>query len=518
MVSKIRYEGFRNSHVKEIANGLIEAIGPRLTGSPNMKRANDWTRDQLTQFGLVNAHLEAWEPFGRGWSNDYVNVRMTSPDVQTLIAYSKAWTPGTDGPVHGDCLRADLKTKEDFAKYKGKLAGKIVILGDTPEVKPIIDAPYERYSDKTLIDIATFEIPSERPGFNPADTQRRQQFQRELNQFLAEEKPLAVIDHSRGTAGGGTVFVQQGGPYQKNQPQAAVPQLTMAIEQWDRIVRLLDDKKPVELEVNVKNNWYDADQQYDTIAEIPGADKKDEVVMVGAHLDSWHTGTGATDNGAGSIVMMEAVRIIEALGIKPRRTIRIGLWSGEEEGLLGSQWYVTHHFGSRPPMDTPGLQGVPTLRRREAGPMTIKPEQAKVSVYFNIDNGTGKIRGVYLQGNAAVQPIFEAWMQPFKDLGMDTLTMRDTGGTDHLSFDAVGIPGFQFIQDPIEYETRTHHSNMDVYDRLQFDDLKQIAVIVADFVYNAAMRDQMFPRKPIEKELPRPSRQNAEANPAPSGN
>jgi len=518
MVSKIRYEGFHDSHVKEIANGLIEAIGPRLTGSPNMKRANDWTRDQLTQYGLVNAHLEAWEPFGRGWSNDYVNVRMTSPDVQTLIAYSKAWTPGTDGPVHGDCVRADLKTKEDFGKYKGKLAGKIVILGDTPEVKPIIDAPYERYTDKTLIDIANYEIPSERPAFNPADAQRRQQFQRELNQFLAEEKPLAVIDHSRGTAGGGTVFVQQGGPYQKNQPQAAVPQLTMAIEQWDRIVRLLDDKKPVELEVNVKNNWYDADQQYDTIAEIPGTDKKDEVVMIGAHLDSWHTGTGATDNGAGSIVMMEAVRIIQALGIKPRRTIRIGLWSGEEEGLLGSQWYVTHHFGSRPPMNTPGIQGMPTLRRREAGPMTVKPEQAKVSVYFNIDNGTGKIRGLYMQGNAAVQPIFEAWMQPFKDLGMDTLTMRDTGGTDHLSFDAVGIPGFQFIQDPIEYETRTHHSNMDVYDRLQFDDLKQIAVIVADFVYNAAMRDQMFPRKPIEKELPRPSRQNADANLAPSGN
>jgi carboxypeptidase Q len=418
--------------------------------------------------------------------------------------------------VHAECVRADIKTKEDFAKYKGKLAGKIVILGDMPEVKPIVEAPYERYTDKSLADIANYEIPSERPAFNPADAQRRQQFQRDLNQFFADEKPLAVIDHSRGTAGGGTVFVQQGGPYQKNQPQAAVPQITMAVEQWDRIARLLDDKKPVELEVNVKNNWYDVDEQFDTIAEIPGTDKKDEVVMLGAHLDSWHSGTGATDNGAGSIVMMEAVRIIQALGLKPRRTIRIGLWSGEEEGLLGSQWYVTHHFGSRPPMDTPGTQGMPTLRRREAGPMTVKPEQAKVSAYFNIDNGTGKIRGVYMQGNAAVQPIFEAWMQPFKDLGMDTLTMRDTGGTDHLSFDAVGIPGFQFIQDPIEYDTRTHHSNMDVYDRLQFDDLKQIAVIVADFVYNAAMRDQMFPRKPIEKELPRPPRQNPEGSQTPA--
>ena len=516
MVTKIRYEGFRNSHIREIAEGLLEQIGPRLTGSPNMKRANDWTRDELTKFGLVNAHLESWGPFGRGWSNDYVNVRMLSPDIQTFIAYPKAWTPGTEGAVHGDCVRADIKTKQDFAKYKGRLAGKIVIFGDMPEVKPIVEAPYERYTEKSLIDIADYEIPSEKPRFSPEDIQRRQQFQRDLNAFFAEEKPLAVIDHSRGTAGGGTVFVQSGGPYQKNQTQAPVPQITMAIEQWDRIARLLEDKQPVQLEVNVKSNWSDADDQYDTIAEIPGTDKKDEVVMLGAHLDSWHTGTGATDNGAGSIVMMEAVRILEALGVKPRRTVRIGLWSGEEEGLLGSGWYVVHHFGSRPPLTGPGQEGTPSLRRREAGPVTLKPEQSKVSVYFNIDNGTGKIRGVYMQGNAAVQPIFEAWMKPFKDLGMDTLTMRDTGGTDHLSFDAVGIPGFQFIQDPIEYETRTHHSNMDVYDRLQFDDLKHIAVIVADFVYNAAMRDQMFPRKPIEKELPKQPQQREDGQGTPN--
>ena len=517
MVTKIRYEGFHNSQIRDIAEGLLEAIGPRLTGSPNMKRANDWTRDELTKFGLVNAHLEAWGPFGRGWSNEYVNVRMTSPDIQTLIAYSKAWTPGTDGAVRAQCVHADIKTKQDFDKYKSKLTGKIVILGDMPEVKPIVEAPYQRYTEKSLADIADYQIPSEKPPFTPAEQQRRQQFQRDLNQFFADEKPLAVIDHSRGAEGGGTVFVQSGGAYRKTEPQAAVPQITLAVEQWDRVARLLDNKTPVELEVNVKNNWYEADEQYDTIAEIPGTDKKDEVVMLGAHLDSWHSGTGATDNGAGSIVMMEAARILQSLGVKPRRTIRIGLWSGEEEGLLGSQWYVTHHFGSRPPINTPQMQGMPTLRRREAGPVTVKPEQAKVSAYFNIDNGTGKIRGVYMQENAGVQPIFEAWMRPFKDLGMDTLTMRDTGGTDHLSFDAVGIPGFQFIQDPIEYETRTHHSNMDVFDRLQFDDLRQIAVIVADFVYNAAMRDQMFPRKPLEKELPRPPKEDEDQKP-PTGN
>jgi carboxypeptidase Q len=334
---------------------------------------------------------------------------------------------------------------------------------------------------------------------------KRQQLIKDLNQFYADEKVLAVIDHSRSTSGGGTVFVQSGGSYKKDET-AAVPQLTMASEQWNRIARLLQQKKDVTLELNVINNFYDDDpMQYDTIAEIPGTDKKDEIVMLGAHLDSWHAGTGATDNGAGSIVMMEAVRILKALDIKPRRTIRIGLWTGEEEGLLGSQGYVEHHFGSRPPIDDPFMKDQPTLLRREAGPVTVKPEQAKVSAYFNVDNGTGKIRGIYLQENEAVAPIFEAWMRPFKDLGMTTLSMRNTGGTDHLSFDAVGIPGFQFIQDPIEYETRTHHSNMDVYDRLQPDDLKQISAIVASFVYEAAMRDQMLPRKPIEPALPKPA-------------
>jgi Zn-dependent M28 family amino/carboxypeptidase len=297
--------------------------------------------------------------------------------------------------------------------------------------------------------------------------------------------------------------VQSGGTW-KTGETVQVPGITVALEQWDRAAHLLEQKKDVELELNVTNTFYDDDpMQYNTVAEIAGTDKKDEVVMLGAHLDSWHSGTGATDNGAGTVVMMEAVRILKALDVKPRRTIRIALWTGEEQGLLGSQNYVQQHFGSRPPMDDPDMKGVPTLLRREAGPVTVKPEQAKLAAYFNVDNGSGKIRGVYLQENAAVEPIFEAWMQPFHDLGMSTLTMRNTGGTDHLSFDAAGMPGFQFIQDTLDYDTRTHHSNMDVYDRLQPDDLKQAAVIVAGFVYDAAMRDQMLPRKPIEKPLPK---------------
>ncbi|HLW52097.1 MAG TPA: M20/M25/M40 family metallo-hydrolase [Candidatus Angelobacter sp.] len=503
MINRIRYEGFHNSKISEIATGLLEEIGPRVTGSGNMKRANDWTRQELESFGLVNAKLEPWSPFGRGWDNEYINVRMLSPDVATFIVYAKAWTPGTNGAIRGQAVRVNARTPQELAKYKGKLEGKIAIFGEDAEVKPSAAPLFERYSDKELDEISQYQVPADRDVNRLREFQQRQRMQRQFAKFFDDEKVLAVIDHSRGAINGGTVFVQQGGSYKVGQT-VATPWVTMATEQWDRIARILADKKDVELEMNVKNNFSDAMTQWDTTAEIPGADKdkKDELVMLGAHLDSWHAGTGATDNGAGSIVMMEAVRILKAVGVKPRRTIRIGLWSGEEQGLLGSQWYVSQHFGTRPESTDPDRKGDPTIIRRDAGPITVKPEQARVSVYFNVDNGTGKIRGVYLQENAAAAPIFEAWMKPFRDLGMDTLSMRNTGGTDHLSFDAVGIPGFQFIQDPIEYDTRTHHSNMDVYDRLQPEDLKQMAVIVASFVYMAAQRDQMFPRKPIEPPLP----------------
>jgi hypothetical protein len=515
MINKIRYEGFRNSRVMEIASGLMDGIGPRLTGSPNAKRANDWTRQKLEDFGLSNAHLEAWGPFGRGWFNEYTNVRMVAPDIATLIAYPKAWTPGTNDVVRAQVVRVSIRTPQDLARYKGKLAGKIVLIGDDPDVKLSTEPLSERYSEKMLSDLEHYQAPPDRNLMLQREFQMRARAQRQINKFFDDEKVVAMIDHSRGSINGGTVFVQQGGSYKMGQT-AGTPQVTLATEQWTRIARLLAAKQTVELELNIKSTFTDAPTQWDTIAELPGMDKdkKDELVMLGAHLDSWHSGTGATDNGAGSVVMMEAMRILKAVGVKPRRTIRIGLWTGEEQGLLGSQWYVAQHFGSRPESTDPERKGDPTVTRRDAGPVTIKPEQAKVSVYFNVDNGTGKIRGVYMQENAGVEPIFEAWMKPFHDLGMDTLTMRNTGGTDHLSFDAVGIPGFQFIQDPIEYDTRTHHSNMDVYDRLQADDLKQMAVIVASWVYMAAQRDQMFPRKPIEPPLPPLPPLEDEATPA----
>src|SRR5215467_1266082 len=371
VVSRIRYEGFRNSKIKELAGGLMDAIGPRLTGSPNMKKANEWTRDQLTSFGLVNAHLESWGTFGRGWAQQYVSVRMVNPDIAPLIAYAKAWTPGTNGVIRGKCVRVKVEDKKDFDKYKGKLAGLIAILGPDVEVKPISEPMFQRLTDKDLTDIGQYAIPSEKPPFRFADYLKRLQFQKDLNKFLAEEKVLAVIDHSRGLAGGGTVFVQSGGSFRTGET-AVVPALTASVEQWNRIARLLAQKKEVELELTVENKFYDDDpNQYNTVAEIPGTDKKDEVVMLGAHLDSWHSGTGATDNGAGSVVMMEAVRILKALDVKPRRTIRIALWSGEEEGLLGSQYYVQQHFGARPPMTEPEVQWMPSLIRREAGPVTV---------------------------------------------------------------------------------------------------------------------------------------------------
>ncbi len=426
---------------------------------------------------------------------------MVVPQASPMLAYPKAWTVGTNGVLRAPVVKAKLATQADLDKYKGQLAGKIVLNGDMREIKPGDKPALRRYDDKELADLAEYEIPGGKPRFSPEEIAQRIAFQKTLNQFLMDEKVAAIIDPSR-AGDNGLVFVQGGASYEPGNP-AGVPSLVMAIENYGRITRLLDKNIAVELELEVRNTFYDADlNANDTIAEIPGSDKKDEIVMLGAHLDSWHAGTGATDNAAGSAVVMEAVRILKAIGVKPRRTIRVGLWSGEEEGLLGSAAYVKAHFGAHVPPTDPKELALPEWLRKNDTPLDLKPEQAKVSAYFNIDNGTGKIRGIYLQENEAVAPIFSAWMQPFGDLGMTTITDRNTGGTDHESFDAVGIPGFQFIQDPVEYMTRTHHSNEDVYERIQRDDMMQAAVILAAYVYDAAMRDSMLPRKPLPKAAP----------------
>jgi hypothetical protein len=412
-----------------------------------------------------------------------------------LYAIPKAWSPGTDGAVKADVVLLKVTKVEDLEQYRGKLAGKIVLVGEPKDLKLHEEVESERYDEKKLADIVHYSLANRMESMR-AQLLAQRALAREVAKFLTAEKALASIEGSRGD--GGTLFVQGTNAYKKEEP-VGIPSLVMAAEHYGRLARLLSRNIPVEMEVNIQNKFFDDVQQFNTIAEIPGTDKKDEIVMVGGHLDSWHAGTGATDNAAGVAVAMEAVRILKALDLKPRRTIRIGLWGGEEEGLLGSKAYVTQHFGVRERLLAAGMNQDTPEYLRPLGKLSLKPEQAKISAYFNLDNGTGKIRGIYAQENSAVRPIFEKWFEPFSDLGATSVTMRNTSGTDHLSFDAVDIPGFQFIQDPIEYETRTHHSNMDVYERVQKDDLMQASVIMASFLYNAANRDQMMPRKPIEK-------------------
>jgi carboxypeptidase Q len=513
MYQRIREEGLNRSHVMEFATALMDGIGPRLTGSPNLKKANEWTRDTLTKIGLENAHLEDWGEFGLGWQQLNTWARMVTPDTAILIVQATPWSPSTSGPVTGDVVFVNIQDEKDFDQYKGKLAEKIVLLGAMREVPPVDKALFERYTDKDLDELATFPVTANAGIATEMQARIRTRMERlrlleKVSHFFAEEKVGAVIEPSRdgvnGGGSGGTLFDDNGAtlgrtPYVAEH-RVKIPVVVAAIESYGRLYRLTQAHAPVSVEVNVETKFTgEHEHGYDTVAEIPGTDPKlkDQVVMVGGHLDSWIAGTGATDNGAGTIVAMEAVRILKALDVKPRRTIRIALWTGEEQGLYGSKGYAKQHFGSAVLSTAPDQQALPEFMRRTVGPLEVKPEQKLISGYFNVDNGSGKIRGVYLQGNAAIAPIFAQWIAPLKDLGVSTLTLRNTGGTDHLSFDAVGIPGFQFIQDELDYESRTHHSNEDVVERLQPADLKQIATVEAIFVYNAAQRDQMLPRKPL---------------------
>ncbi|HVJ04881.1 MAG TPA: M20/M25/M40 family metallo-hydrolase [Candidatus Saccharimonadales bacterium] len=501
VVTRIRQEAIQHSKVMQTLSDLTDRIGPRLAGSQNLKNANLWTEKQLTDWGLSNAHLEGFT-FGRGWALDSISIRMTSPDTAVLLGFPKAWTPATNGVLQGEVVAVKIKSTEDFDKYKGQLAGKIVLLGEPRDLKPEAEAALHRYDDAKLKDLSEFQMPGaaykDPTGrlWTREEIQQRRRLSIATDKFLQDEKVAASIEGSRGDEG--LLFVQGTQNFKPGSPDGVL-QLVIAAEQFNRMSRLLERKIPVAVELDVKSHFESPDngQIFNTIAEIPGADKKDELVLVGGHLDSWHAGTGATDNATGVAVAMEAVRILQALKLKPRRTVRIALWAAEEEGLLGSRAYVKEHFGypEEPKDDTP------SYLRQTPLPVVLKPEQAKVSAYFNLDNGTGKIRGIYAQENASVAPLFQQWGEPFRDLGFTSVTMRNTGSTDHISFDAIGIPGFQFIQDSIEYETRTHHSNMDVYDRAQREDLIQASIVLASFIYNTATRDELLPRKPLSAEV-----------------
>jgi carboxypeptidase Q len=557
-IDRIKEEGLKRSQVMATLSYLTDVIGPRLTGSPNMKRANEWTRDKLAAWGLANAHLEAWGPFGRGWELKRFSAQIIEPQCIPLIGFPKAWSPGTDGTLVAPVVYFGAKTEADFASYKGKLKGAIVLTSPIREVAARWEPLANRKTDSDLLALADAAEPNARGGrrggpggpaapaagtaapsrpageqprtgrFNSPEMRAQMELQRKKTQFLAEEGVALLVDPS--TQGdGGTFFVQSAtvpgaplptpgqtgrrvSPYDKDAPKIT-PQVVLSKEHYNRLVRMCEQGEKLKMVVDLSVQFHDDDlMSYNTVAELPGSDLKDEIVMLGGHMDSWHSGTGATDNGAGVSVAMEAVRILQALNLKPRRTIRIALWSGEEEGLLGSRAFVKDHFGKTPSNNMFGPAPPPatastastgngngngaTASTKDSSDSASKPEFDKFSAYFNLDNGTGKIRGVYMQGNEGVRPIFRKWLQPFRDMGASTLTISNTGGTDHQSFDGIGLPGFQFIQDEIEYGTRTHHSNQDVFDRIQGDDMKQAAVIMAAFIYNAATIDQRLPRKP----------------------
>ncbi len=496
VVNRIRTEAFTNSKVMDTMFYLTHVLGPRLTNPPNFRTAGDWAVKQLSGYGLTNVKEEKWGPFGRSWQNKYFEAHMAEPQFSELMGIPLAWTEGTNGSLAGEPMLAVIRTEADMEKFKGKLRGKIVMTSEPRDLPLPERAEAHRYTDAELGEEAMavsastnryVDSPSaphtRSAGTPPLTREERLRLNDKIAQFMRDEGVLLVM--SAGTQGqGGTIFAAGGGSYDTKKV-VSVPGVAVMPEQYNRIARLLEHKIPVKLEFNIQNDMSaDDPNTFNIVGEIPGSGPhKDEVVMLGAHFDSWQGGTGATDNAAGSAVVMEVVRILKSLKMPMDRTVRIALWGGEEEGLLGSRAYVKEHFAARETMK-------------------LTAQHPKLDGYFNLDNGGGKIRGVYLQGNDMMRPIFESWFVPFKDLGANTISIRNTGGTDHLSFDAVGLPGFQFIQDPMDYETRTHHSNMDVYDRIQPSDLMQASAIIASFIYNTATRPEMLPRKPLPAPQP----------------
>lgn len=491
-IQRLRAEEREHSKVMDTLFYLTDVEGPRLTNSPNFFKAADWVVSQMQSLGIA-AKTEKWGPFGRSWKLDKYYAAMTEPQYMPLIGFPLAWSASTNGLVSADATIAPIYTDADMDKFRGKLKGKVV-LTTTPRDLVLSTSPLaSRYTAPELAELEKF--PESNPDRMAAYRSRMpaawrsmsmdeiRAMRKKIDQFLASEQVAAVLSY--GYAGDdGTVFGSSAGSRETKDPIAPTS-IVVTPEHYNRIYRLLSHKIPVKLDLDVKAEVLPPQDSENVIAEIPGGAKRDEIVMLGAHLDSWHGGTGATDNAAGSAVMMEAMRLLKTLNLKMDRTVRMALWSGEEEGLLGSKAYVKEHFG-------------------DPESMKLTAEQAKLDGYFNVDNGSGKIRGIYLQGNDMCRPIFEQWFKAFNDMDAGAITIRNTGGTDHLSFDAVGLPGFQFVQDELEYSTVTHHSNMDLYDHVSPNDLKQAATIVAAFVYLTANRPEMLPRKPLPEPHPVP--------------
>ncbi|HMH31847.1 MAG TPA: M20/M25/M40 family metallo-hydrolase [Puia sp.] len=478
MVQKIRNEGLNHSQVMEIAFQLTDASGSRLMQSPGFFKAANWAKNKLAEWGLENAQLEPWGDWGKGWELQKSYLALAAPYYKPLIGFPKTWTISTNGLQHAEVILVDAQDSAGLETYRGRLKGKIVMTTRTDTLIPTYTADAKRYTAEELQKMADYD-PAKPPASRPQGPAQRPQFQlsNKLKDLAQQDGAIAVLTTNTRSAEG-TVFVQGGGAFAPNTAPNFLD-IALAYEDYMSIQRLVQHQIPVQLDIDVQSKFFENDVKgYNVIAEIKGTDKnlKSQLVMMGGHLDSWQGATGATDNAAGCIAMMEAVRILKTLGFKPRRTVRIALWGGEETGLFGSKNYVKNHF-------------------TDTATKKYNAEGDRLSVYINLDNGTGKIRGVYLQGNASVKPVFTKWLEPFNDLGATTTTLQNTGGTDHLSFDAIGLPAFQFIQDPIEYGSRTHHSNMDSYDHLQAEDLKQAATIIASFIYDAAQREEKIPRK-----------------------
>jgi hypothetical protein len=593
-IARIRQEGLEHSQVMETLSGLCDVIGPRLTGSPNLKRANHWTLERMAGWGLTNAHLEAWGPFGRGWTLKRFSAQVIEPQTIPLLGCPAAWSPGFDKPLVADVVYLDPGTNTDFKSYEGKLKGAIVLAGQPRELTPRFEPLALRIAETNLLQLANAGADNanrysfamgNRPGRRRPAPTRFQNASRSLSFLATQDVALVVNPSSMGD--GGTLLVAAASVPSGDRPRTNAaprawstnappipPQVTLAIEDYNRLVRMIQKGEKLKMAVDLQVQFNDDDlMAYNTVAEIPCSDLKDQIVMLGGHLDSWHAGTGATDNGAGAVAAMEAARIIAALKLQPRRTIRVALWTGEEQGLLGSKAYVARHFGyytnftttttstatnladaslaSTNPAAASAASGTPpsggtpdqlastnpapraprdpdrphpismgeyprpswlSSSNRDSADASPAPRPAsasssstrklvrledyeRLSAYFNLDNGAGKIRGIYMQNNEAVRPLFRAWLEPLRDLGAETLTPSNTGSTDHISFDEIGLPAFQFIQDPLDYSTRTHHTNQDLVDRVLPDDLKQAAVILAAFAYDAAMADEKLPRK-----------------------
>jgi hypothetical protein len=504
LITKLRTEAQQRSQVEATLATLTDEIGSRLTGTPGFIKAGEWTQSKLREWGLQNVHTESFAPFGRSWVLEQTSLRMVAPDKLDLVAIPKAWTPGTNGVQRAKLTVAKITEEEDLVKWKGKLAGAIVMIDELQSNKPHLKPDATIYTDAQLDELVKLNFDSLAnapltPRFDRQRAIKSYLFHKKVMQFLIEEKVMAVISPSHGEDG--TIFVQGGGSYKKDEPTGPTD-LVLMKETYNRLYRLVQKKKNIELELDVKVSFTDEipNAAFSVFGDIPGSDKKDEFVMLGGHLDSWHGATGATDNGVGVAVSMEAVRMLTAIGFKPRRTIRVALWGGEEQGLLGSQAFVRQWVAARPESTDPTEKELPSFFRKATWPLSFKPLHNKISAYFNLDNGAGKIRGIYAENNAAAKPIFDAWLAPFHDLGATTVSLRSTGSTDHVSFDAVGVPGFQFIQDELDYLSRTHHSNLDVFDKVQKGDLIESSLIMASFVAHAANRNEMLPRKPAPQE------------------